>query len=160
MRPIGKLNKVTRTLAEGNLDAEVDTDSNDEVGQLAKSMVVLINRLKTYIVYIDEISYLLEEIGRGNLNLTFQNSYEGDFWKVKQALIGTADMLNDTLVQINIASEQVANGSEQVAAGAQALSQGATMRSQNIAVRRQEMQRKPRRFPLRLQVRFSVEVSG
>lgn len=132
VRPIGKLNKVTRTLAEGNLDAEVDTDSNDEVGQLAKSMVVLINRLKTYIVYIDEISYLLEEIGRGNLNLTFQNSYEGDFWKVKQALIGTADMLNDTLVQINIASEQVANGSEQVAAGAQALSQGATEQASSI----------------------------
>ncbi len=132
VKPIGRLNKVTRTLAEGNLDAEVDMDSNDEIGQLAKSMVVLINRLKTYIVYIDEISYLLEEIGRGNLNLTFQNSYEGDFWKVKQALIGTADMLNDTLVQINIASEQVANGSEQVASGAQALSQGATEQASAI----------------------------
>ncbi|AMJ40531.1 methyl-accepting chemotaxis protein [Anaerotignum propionicum] len=132
VKPIAKLNKVTRTLAEGNLDAEVDMDSNDEIGQLAKSMVVLINRLKTYILYIDEISYLLEEIGRGNLNLTFQNSYEGDFWKVKQALIGTADMLNDTLVQINIAAEQVANGSEQVAAGAQALSQGATEQASSI----------------------------
>lgn len=132
VKPIGRLNKVTRNLAEGNLDEEVDMDSNDEIGQLAKSMVVLINRLKTYILYIDEISYLLEEIGRGNLNLTFQNSYEGDFWKVKQAIIGTADMLNDTLVQINIASEQVANGSEQVAAGAQALSQGATEQASAI----------------------------
>ncbi len=132
VKPIGKLNRVTQTLAEGNLDAEVDLDSNDEIGQLAKSMGVLIERLKTYIQYIDEISYLLEEIGRGNLKLTFQNSFEGDFWKVKQALISTADMLNDTLMQINIAAEQVANGSEQVASGAQALSQGATEQASAI----------------------------
>ncbi len=41
VRPIGKLNKITQALAEGNLDAEVDIDSNDEVGLLAKSMSVL-----------------------------------------------------------------------------------------------------------------------
>lgn len=132
VRPIGKLNRVTQALAEGNLDAEVDLDSNDEIGQLSKSMGILIERLKTYIQYIDEISYLLEEIGKGNLKLTFQNSFEGDFWKVKQALISTADMLNDTMMQINIAAEQVANGSEQVASGAQALSQGATEQASAI----------------------------
>ncbi|NCC15662.1 MAG: HAMP domain-containing protein [Clostridia bacterium] len=132
VRPIGKLNKVTRALAEGNLDEEIDIDSNDEVGLLAKSMGVLIDRLKTYIHYIDEISYLLEEMGHGNLNLVFQNSYDGDFAKVKQALSGTANMLNETLSQINIAAEQVASGSEQVASGAQALSQGATEQASAI----------------------------
>ncbi|MDD4844815.1 MAG: methyl-accepting chemotaxis protein [Anaerotignum sp.] len=132
VRPIGKLNKITQALAEGNLDAEVDIDTNDEVGLLAKSMGVLTDRLKIYIQYIDEIAYLLEEIGKGNLNLKFKNSYDGDFAKIKNALTDTADMLNETLSQINIAAEQVASGSEQVAAGAQALSQGATEQASSI----------------------------
>lgn len=132
VRPIGKLNKVTLALAEGNLDEEIDIDTNDEVGLLARSMGVLIGRLKTYINYINEISYLLEGMGQGNLNLVFQNSYDGDFAKIKQALSGTANMLNETLSQINIAAEQVASGSEQVASGAQALSQGATEQASAI----------------------------
>ncbi|KXL52705.1 methyl-accepting chemotaxis protein I [Anaerotignum neopropionicum] len=132
VRPIGKLNKITRTLAEGNLDAEVDIKTDDEIGQLAKSMGVLIDRLKIYINYIDEVAYLLEEMGKGNLSLKFQNSYDGDFAKIKVALTDTADMLNETLSQINIAAEQVASGSEQVAGGAQALSQGATEQASSI----------------------------
>lgn len=132
VRPIGKLNKVTRALADGDLDTEIDIDSNDEIGELADSMDVLTQRLKTYIVYIDEISNSLEEMGHGNLNLTLKNSYDGDFAKIKQALTTTADMLNDTLSQINIAAEQVASGSEQVASGAQGLSQGATEQASAI----------------------------
>ncbi len=131
-QPLGKLNRVTQSLAAGNLEESIDIDSKDEVGQLANSLDIFIERLKTYIQYIDEISYLLEELGKGNLKLTFRNTYEGDFAKVKQALTDTADMLNETMVQINIAAVQVASGSEQVAAGAQALSQGATEQASSI----------------------------
>lgn len=132
VKPIKKLNKITQALSEGNLDAEVDINTNDEIGLLAKSMTTLINRLKIYIKYIDEISYLLQEMGDGNLNLAFQNSYDGDFAKVRFALTGTADMLNETLCRIHIAAQQVSSGSEQVASGAQALSQGATEQASSI----------------------------
>ncbi|MEA5084344.1 MAG: methyl-accepting chemotaxis protein [Lachnospiraceae bacterium] len=132
VRPIGKLNSVTQILAEGNLDVDIDVDTHDEVGHLAKSMGILADRLKSYINYIDEVSYLLEEMGRGNLNLTFKNTYDGDFAKIKIALAGTASLLNETLTQIDIAAEQVASGSEQIASGAQALSQGATEQASSI----------------------------
>lgn len=132
IKPIKKLNKVTEALAAGQLDTEIDINTHDEIGQLAKSMGILIERLKMYIYYIDEISDLLDEVGRGNLNLVFKNAYDGDFVKVKEALMLTTNMLNDTLSQINVAAEQVASGSEQVAAGAQALSQGATEQASSI----------------------------
>ncbi|MDD3570152.1 MAG: methyl-accepting chemotaxis protein [Lachnospiraceae bacterium] len=132
VRPIEKLDKVTQILAEGNLDVDIDIDSRDEVGHLANSMGILADRLKTYINYIDEVSYLLEEMGHGNLNLTFNNTYDGDFEKIKNALSGTASLLNETLTQIDIAAEQVASGSEQIASGAQALSQGATEQASSI----------------------------
>lgn len=132
VRPIGKLNRVTEILAEGNLEVHIDVNTHDEVGHLAKSMGILTDRLRSYISYIDEISFLLEEMGRGNLNLTFKNTYDGDFAKIKNALSGTASLLNETLSQIDIASEQVASGSEQIASGAQALAQGATEQASSI----------------------------
>ncbi|MGE4214162.1 MAG: methyl-accepting chemotaxis protein [Anaerotignaceae bacterium] len=132
VRPIGKLNRVTQILAEGNLEVDIDIDTHDEVGHLAKSMGILADRLKKYIHYIDEISYLLEEMGHGNLNLTFKNTYDGDFAKIKNALSSTASLLKETLTQIDIAAEQVASGSEQIASGAQALSQGATQQASSI----------------------------
>jgi len=82
--------------------------------------------LKTYILYINEISHLLNQIGEGNLNLAFKQEYDGDFRSIKDALLNTANMLNYTISEFNVAAEQVANGSDQVSAGAQSLSQGTT----------------------------------
>ncbi len=132
IRPVKKLNEVTLQLAEGNLDAELDVSSNDEVGQLAGSMSSLTQRLKTYIDYINEITYLLAELGDGNLLLEFNHEFDGDFARVKEALEHTATMLRATLNEISIAADQVASGSDQVAIGAQSLSQGATEQASSI----------------------------
>ncbi|MEG1027548.1 MAG: methyl-accepting chemotaxis protein, partial [Oscillospiraceae bacterium] len=130
--PLKNLTKTTDKLAAGDLDVSIDVRSKDEVGKLAQSMSVLVNRLKDYIAYINEISDLLEQIGNGNLNLTFVQSYDGDFKKVKDALIHSSDMLSYTLSECNVAAGQVTSGSEQVAVGAQALSQGATEQASSI----------------------------
>lgn len=130
--PLRKLNRITSDLARGNLDAKIDINKKDEVGQLAKSMGLLTDRLKLYIQYINEISELLDELGRGNLNLTFGNSYEGDFSKIKDALTNMSEMLSETLSQISVAAGQVASGSNQVSSGAQALAQGATEQASSI----------------------------
>ena len=125
VRPIMKLNRVVSDLAEGNLDVDVQVNSNDEIGQLSDNISSLVDRLKTYIVYINEIASLLHEMGMGNLCLTFQNSFDGDFRKIKDEMENTVDLLNHALVSIKSAADQVDSGSDQVAAGAQALSQGA-----------------------------------
>ena len=125
-RPVRALNVVANQLAEGNLDVEVTTKTRDEVGQLAASIAALVERLRTYIVYINEIASLLHEMGKGNLCLAFQNSFDGDFYKIKVEMENTVRLLNNSLESIFVAAEQVDAGSEQVASGAQALSQGAT----------------------------------
>ncbi|HCT65728.1 MAG TPA: hypothetical protein DIC60_10765 [Lachnospiraceae bacterium] len=132
IRPVGKLNEVTKQLAAGNLDAELDISSNDEVGQLASSMSLLTQRLKVYIDYINEITYLLGEMGNGNLRLEFNHTFDGDFARVKEALENTSEMLRGTMSEISIAADQVASGSDQVSIGAQSLSQGATEQASSI----------------------------
>ena len=126
VRPLKVLDGVASQLAEGNLDVSVNVKSKDEVGHLAASISALVERLRTYIVYINEIASLLHEMGNGNLCLTFQNSFDGDFRKIKDEMENTVALLNDSLSAIQTAAEQVDAGASQVADGAQALSQGAT----------------------------------
>ena len=130
--PIRKLNGVVSELADGKLDVSVDVNSNDEVGALGDNITSLVERLKTYIVYIDEIAQLLKEIGHGNLCLQFQHAFDGDFKKVKDEMEVTVDMLSDTIGKIQEAAEQVDAGSDQVAASSQALSQGASEQAASI----------------------------
>ena len=125
VNPVQMLNKAAIKLAEGDLDVTVTTKSKDEVGQLAGSIAALVERLRTYIVYIDEIAALLHEMGTGNLQLSFRNSFDGDFRKIKDEMESTVLMLSNSLESIRTAAEQVDAGSDQVASGAQALSQGA-----------------------------------
>ncbi|MGL6105838.1 methyl-accepting chemotaxis protein [Romboutsia sp.] len=132
IKPLKKLTTITTNLANGNLDAEIDINSNDEVGQLAISMKALVDRLQVYIHYIDEVSYLLLEIGKGNLDLEFKQKYDGDFVVIKDALLNTSSMLNNTLSQINVAAEQVASSSSQVSDSAQLLSEGASEQASSI----------------------------
>lgn len=126
VRPIRVLDGIATQLAEGNLDVTVNVKSKDEVGHLAASIAALVERLRTYIVYIDEIASLLHEMGNGNLRLTFQNNFDGDFRKIKDEMENTVSLLRNSLESIRTAAEQVDAGSDQVAAGAQGLSQGAT----------------------------------
>lgn len=130
--PLKKLTQTTDKLAAGDLDVSLDVRSKDEVGRLGQSMNVLVERLRTYIAYIEEVSDLLTQMGRGDLNLTFIQSYDGDFRRIKDALVQASDMLSDTLAECNTAAEQVSSGSEQVAVGAQALSQGTTEQASSI----------------------------
>ena len=126
VRPVKKLQNVTARLAAGDLDVDVDVSTNDEIGDLAHNITSLVTRLKDYIVYIDEIASLLHEMGSGNLCLTFRNSFDGDFRKIKDEMENTVALLNDSLSAIQTAAEQVDAGASQVADGAQSLSQGAT----------------------------------
>ena len=126
VNPVQTLNKAAVKLAAGDLDVTVATKSKDEVGQLAVSIAAIVERLRTYIVYIDEIASLLHEMGSGNFRLAFRNSFDGEFRKIKDEMESTVSLLSNSLESIKTAAEQVDAGSDQVASGAQTLSQGAT----------------------------------
>ncbi|MBP1577224.1 MAG: HAMP domain-containing protein, partial [Oscillospiraceae bacterium] len=132
VRPVKRLNAVAADLAAGNLDVEVNITSRDEIGQLGENIAALVQRLKTYIVYIDEVSELLHEMGKGNLCLTFRNNFDGDFKKIKDEMENTLALLNTSLTSIEVAADQVEAGGEHVASGAQALSQGTTEQAASI----------------------------
>jgi len=123
--PIQKLMEVTEDLAEGNLDAEIDIDNNDETGKLAESMKKLVTRLNEYIVYIDEIAESLNRFSTGDLNIDLKQDYDGEFEKIKDSLIQLSDIFKHTIGQIIETSENVALGSREIATASQVLADGA-----------------------------------
>lgn len=131
-KPLKRLTAITDDLAAGHLDVSIDVHSKDEVGRLAASMMSLVARLREYIAYINETSYLLDQMGHGNLDLKFQNSYDGDFAVIKNALLKTSSLLNKMLTELHDVSNKVSTNALQVSNGSQTLAQGATEQASSI----------------------------
>lgn len=132
VKPLKQLSIAADKIADGNFDVNLNIKTRDEIYLVSDSFNRTVVRLKTYILYINEISKLLNRIGEGNLNLVFEQNYDGDFKTIKEALLSTSNMLNYTISEFSVAVEQVANGSDQVSSGAQTLSQGTTEQASAI----------------------------
>ncbi len=132
IKPIKLIGGVAKSIADGNLDEELNYKSNDELGELAFDFNKTVIELRGYVNYINEISYVLAEIAKGNLVFKLQYEYEGQFEKIKVALESISDELNSTMQQIKTASRQVQGGSAQIADGSQTLAQGTMEQSTSI----------------------------
>ena len=132
LKPINRLVKITDRLAQGELDVQVDTRGNDEISDLACSTAHIVDRLKTYILYIDEIAQVLDSVGNRNLEFTLQQEYVGEFKKLKVGMETIQRSLSDAMLSISDISQLVDNHSDQMANGSQALAQGATEQASTI----------------------------
>ena len=132
VRPLKQLHRAADQIAQGDLNVDITVSSRDEIGELAASLDTTVERLKSYINYINEITEVLNKFSQGNLTFELAYDYTGEFSKIKDALIAIQMTMNQTLLHIKQASSEVAGGSDQVASGAQALSQGATEQASSI----------------------------
>lgn len=126
VRPILQLDEAAEKIAEGELDIQLEVESNDEIGQVALALDRTVIRLKDYIKYIDEIAQVLGEIAQGDLKYTLKQDYAGEFHKIKLALENISGTLVGTIQGINDTALQVSGGAEQIAQAAQSLADGAT----------------------------------
>lgn len=131
-KPIKNITNITNKLADGDLDVNMGVKSNDEIGMLANSIGSLTNRLKSYIVYINESVDVLNELANGNLMIELKNDYTGEFSKLKNALLHVADTLKETIGKIKDSAENINVNAEQVSNGSQSLAQGTTEQASAI----------------------------
>lgn len=132
IRSIKKLACAAEQLADGQLDVAIDIQSNDEIGDLANDTQAIVNRLKEYIAYIDEISDVLNEIAKGNLVFELKQDYVGEFEKIKLALLDIQANLVKTMYGISKTAEQVDCDANQIAQTAETQAQGATEQAASI----------------------------
>jgi len=82
--------------------------------------------IDTIVAPISELQESLAKVSDGDLTAYVSGEYEGDHAKLKNALNGTLDSLNDVMGQALGASNYVQSGSSQVSQSAQSLSQASS----------------------------------
>lgn len=131
LAPISSLVSLGKKMGEGNLKAQdsIQIKTKDELGELAE---IFMRTSDTLSSYINEISYILNAISKGNLNVKVEKEYIGDFQEIKQSLNLILQSLDNTFSSVQQTADMVANSSEQVASGAMSLSQGATEQASSM----------------------------
>lgn len=128
-KPVAECVEATTQIAKGNLDVDVKYTSKDELGTLSDNVRSMIGTLK---LYIGEISYILQAIADGNLNVEKKENYMGNFEEIGTSLERILSSLNGTFEGMDQSAGQVAIGANEVSRGAQALAQGATEQSSSV----------------------------
>ncbi len=131
-KPLRELKDSADLIASGNLDVNINTDADNEVGLVAESLAKTVTRLKEYIEYIQEISQSLDKIAQGDMRVRLTKEYHGEFGAIKTALQNISRSLNQTLSMIQDSSEQVNMGAGSVSSAAQSLASGATTQASAV----------------------------
>lgn len=132
VRPLVHLNGAAMELANGNFDVSIDVDTEDEVGELAKSIDKTVTRLKEYIDYIDEISQVLADMADGKLKVQLKYAYVGEFQKVKDALNHISASMTEVMTSIVEGAGQVSQGSDDLAKAAQGMAENTETQAASV----------------------------
>lgn len=129
--PIGRVIDIANEMDSGNLNMSFDDNihSEDEIGKL---MQIFQNTSKNLHSYISDISYILDNIANGNLEVEVEREYIGDFHAIKDSLNNIITSLNHSLNEMQNSSKRVAVNSSQVSQASQSLAQGATEQASSI----------------------------
>ena len=130
IHPISIIKDELNNFANGILSEEFNLEpDSSEVGEL----IAAILSSKEYIrKMVEELTYILEEIAKGNVSFYIAYQYRGEFIAIQNALNTILDEMNLEYGQIRDAAIQVADASNQVSDGAQALSQGSTEQASSL----------------------------
>ena len=125
VEPIYELQAAVHKIKVGEFDVDIQYESEDELGQLAKDLQETCAELKSVVA---DAGYVLGEMADGKFNVSSKDkgSYVGDFENLYVAMDKLKEQLDGTLREIQVSTEQVKVGSEQLAGSAQELAEGAT----------------------------------
>ncbi len=129
--PIRYIVDAANKIENGDLNIDLDYNTQDEIGQLASSFKNMTSGLK---LVISDTNYLLTELANNNFSVRTNNEdkYIGEYSSILTSLRHIKGTLNSTLYNIRESSDQVSLGSNQVSSGAQTLAQGATEQAASI----------------------------
>lgn len=129
-KPVSDTAERLAKLSEGDLTSTCNVNKNkDETGLLSESLSKTIENLS---LYIRDIDYTLSEISSGNLAVSSDVRYDGDFEGIKRSLNGIKENLAATMTNFNAAGTYVQQGSDSISSGAQLLADNAAVEAASI----------------------------
>ena len=128
-QPIEEIEIAANKMADGDFDITINYESKDELGILSNSIRQMSNKTKEI---INDTVRVLGDVASGNFNVASKVEYIGVFKNIEKSVVRITNDLSETMLQINVASQELDAASEQVANRSQMLSQGATEQASAI----------------------------
>ena len=123
-RPLLRLGEMIEELGNGHLDRRLRLTSDDEIGQIGRTMDGFADNLQ------QEVVGALQKLAQGDL--TFQVAPRDDRDSIRNALKKLGEDLNSLLGEVQVVGDQIAAGAAQVSDSSQSLSQGATEQASSL----------------------------
>lgn len=128
-KPLEGLTEGVERFSNGDLGVDITIETNDEIGVLANSIR---KAIKTLTNMIQDISYVLNEMAQGNLQVMVEGEYKGDLLSIRESLEYIVSSFNDVIGKVNESTSFVSSGSNQMAESAQNLAEGSTEQASAI----------------------------
>ncbi len=131
MSGINNIKGISEKLEEGCLTVENNYENNDEMGEMAESLINSINMLRNY---VKDIERVLGSMAEGNLAIAADESihYKGEFVQIEKAFEKIVQSLNGLLCTINDSVSLISSSSEEVSASSQTLTEGAAEQAGSV----------------------------
>ena len=128
--PIYDITNAAQQLENGNFNVNLNVNSNDELGFLSECF----QNTGTYLRgIIKEISYILKQLGDGNLTVKTTHEYRGEFIEVETAIKNIIKQMNEIIANIDKVGKEVSSGAGIVADNAQHLSENSMTQAQQVS---------------------------
>ena len=123
--PLTTVTKRLHMLSEGDVysPGSENITETDETGILANAEN---NLIKQHQIIVEDITVNLSKISSGDLRISTDKAYTGDFIPIQKSIKDITSYLNEVLLSINQASNQVRGGASQVSDMSRTLADGAT----------------------------------
>lgn len=131
LAPIIKVSDQMTLLAGGNLHTDFDLKEDDsEVG----NMVAAIRFMKDNMTaIIDEISYILGQMGEGNYVVDVKQNYVGEYMQIKESLNKIMEAMRGTVKTMQDVAREIDSGSAQLAYAATDLATACTGQATEVS---------------------------
>ncbi len=123
VKPILVITNKAKPLQEGNLKLDINYNSKDEIGDLARTLKASIEQTSQY---IEDINRMMGELSQGNFNVVPSVPFIGDFRSISDAIESFTNSLSAAMDNIHNVEQQVFGHARTLSDGSQMLAQGAT----------------------------------
>ena len=128
-KPIFALSEASQHLAQGKFDIMLTCKSNDELGILIDSFIMIIKNLDAI---IKDITLVMSDLEKKDLMTYTKACYFGEFRGIELSIRNVRDSVKSALQQISEIGDNVATNADSVAGNIQSLAQGATEQAASI----------------------------
>lgn len=128
-KPVVQIAELSKKMAEGDFDIEVNVKAGGEVGVLADSFGLTLFNLKSTIT---DITRVMQSMQEKDFDVYTEAKYVGNFKAIEEAIRSVRDNVSAALSHIQVVGEQVASGADQVSNASQSLAQGATEQAASV----------------------------